>query len=139
MADQAVIAVKEASTSAASAASQQIEATTQRVDAAGKSAARTIETAERLQKSLGWGAAAHMSLVLLPVVVVLLMGVQTVWALVVGIQWALAQDWELWMDITAGIGLAGLVTGAGFALWRLSVWVKAALDRAVMRSGRNRR
>lgn len=138
-ADEAVTAIRESTASAASAASQQVEATTQRVDAAGKSAVRTIETAERLQKSLGWAAAGHMSLALLPVVVVLLMGVQTVWALVVGIHWALAQDWALWLDITAGIGLAGLITGAGFGLCRLTVWVKAALDRAVMRSGRNRR
>ncbi|MGM0928818.1 MAG: hypothetical protein ACQEXN_03790 [Actinomycetota bacterium] len=138
-ADQAVTAIRESASAAAGVATQQIDAAIERVDAARESAERVVEVAERLQKPLGWAAAARMGLALLPVAVVLLLGVQSVWALVVGVRWALAQDWALWLNITAGIGLAGLVAGAGFGLWRLTVWVKAALDEATMQLRRNRR
>ena len=77
-------------------------------------------------------AAARLALSLLPVCVVLLMGVQSLWTVVVGIRWALAQDWALWLNITAGIALAGLVAGAGMGLWRLTVWVRCVLDDAAM-------
>ncbi|MCG2623008.1 hypothetical protein LVY72_13985 [Arthrobacter sp. I2-34] len=138
-ADQAVTAIKESASTAAGAATQQIDAAIDRVNAARESAEHLVEVAERLQKPLAWATAARMALTLLPVAVVLLMGVQSVWTLVVGIRWALAQDWALWLNITAGIGLAGLVTGAGFGLWRLTVWVKAALDEAATQPRRNRR
>ncbi|BCT74199.1 hypothetical protein SCMU_00410 [Sinomonas cyclohexanicum] len=133
------MAIKQTASAAADGAAEPVDAAIGRLDAARRSAEHFVAVAERLQKPLGWAAAARMGLVLLPVAVVLLMGVQTVWTLVVGIQWALAQHWELWLDITAGIGLASLVTGAGFGLWRLTAWVKAALDEAATRLGRNRR
>lgn len=129
-ADQAVAAIKESASAAAGTATHQIDAVVKHVNAARESAEHVVDVAERIQKPLAWAAAARMALVLLPVAVVLLMGVQSVWALVVGIRWALSQDWVLWLNITAGIGLAGLVAGAGFGLWRLSVWMKAALDEA---------
>lgn len=138
-ANQAVTAIKESASTAAVAATQQIDAAIERVNAARESAEHVVEVAERLQKPLAWAAAARMGLTLLPVAVVLLMGVHTVWTLVAGIRWALAQDWALWLNITAGIGLAGLVTSAGFGLWRLTVWVKAALDDAAIQLRRNRR
>lgn len=137
--DQAVTAIKESASAVAGGATQQVDAAIGRLDSARQSAENLVEVAERLQKPLAWAAAARMGLTLLPVAVVLLMGVQSVWTLVVGIRWALAQDWALWLNITAGIGLAGLVTGAGFGLWRLSVRVKAALDEAAMPLGRKRR
>lgn len=130
-ADQAVAAIKESASAAAGTATHQIDAVVKHVNAARESAEHVVDVAERIQKPLAWAAAARMALVLLPVAVVLLMGVQSVWALVVGIRWALSQDWVLWLNITAGIGLAGLVAGAGFGLWRLSVWMKEALDEAV--------
>lgn len=136
---QAVAAISESASTAAGAATQQIDTAIERIDAARKSAEHVVAVAERLQKPLGWSAAARMALTLLPVAVVLLMGVQTVWAVVVGVRWALSQDWELWLNITAGIGLAGLVTGSGFGLWRLTVWVKAALHEAAKQLERTRR
>ncbi|KHL01588.1 hypothetical protein [Sinomonas humi] len=137
--DEAVKAIRETASGAASTAAEYVEAATGRLNAARQSAERLVEVAERLQKPLGWAAAARMGLALLPVAVALLMAVQTIWALVVGIQWVLAQDWALWLEITAGIGLTGLVAGAGFGLWRMTVWVKAALDEAAKLLGRNRR
>jgi hypothetical protein len=137
--DQAVTAIKQSAESAAGRATQQVDNAIGRLDAARQSAERLVDVAERLQKPLGWAAASRMSLALLPVAVVLLMGMMTVWALVVGISWALAQDWALWLNITAGISLTGFVVGAGFGLWRLAVWVKAALDEAAMPLGRSRR
>lgn len=138
-ADQAVAAIKESASAAAGTATQQIDAVVKQVNAARESAEHIVDVAERVQKPLAWAAAARMALVLLPVAVVLLMGVQSVWALVVGIRWALSQDWVMWLNITAGIGLAGLVAGAGFGLWRLSVWVKAALEEAVLSRRRTTR
>ena len=137
--DQAATAIQETASAVADGAAERVEAAIGRLDAARQSTEHLVEAAERLQKPLGWAAAARMGLVLLPVAMVLLMGVQTVWTLVVGIQWALAQHWELWLDIIAAIGLAGLVGGAAFGLWRLTVWVKAALDDAATRLGRKRR
>lgn len=137
-ADNAVTAIKESTSTAADVATQQIDAAIEGVRAARESAERVVAIAERLQKPLGWSAAARMGLSLLPVTVVLLMGVQIVWTFVVGIRWAIAQDWALWLNIITGIGLAGLVAGAGFGLWRLTVWVKAALDEASVRLERKR-
>lgn len=137
--DEAVKAIRETASGAAGTAAEHVEAATGRLDAARQSAERLVEVAERLQKPLGWAAAARMGLALLPVTVALLMAVQTIWTLVVGIQWVLAQDWALWLEITAGIGLTGLVAGAGFGLWRMTVWVKAALDEAAKRLGGNSR
>lgn len=136
---QAVAAISESASTAAGAATQQIDTAVERIDAARKSAEHVVAVAERLQKPLGWSAAARVALTLLPVAVVLLMGVQSVWAVVVGVRWALSQDWELWLTITAGIGLAGLVAGSGFGLWRLTVWVKAALHEAAKQLERTRR
>lgn len=137
--DKAVTTIEETASAVAGGATQQVDAAIGRLDAARQSAERLVDLAERLQKPLGWAAASRMSLALLPVAAVLLMGVMTVWTLVVGIRWAVDQDWALWLKITAGIGLTGFVTGAGFGLWRLAVWVKAALDEAAMRLGRSRR
>lgn len=137
--DEAVAAIKDTATGVADGTAGQVAAAIGRLDAARQSAEHLVEAAERLQKPLGWAAAARMGLVVLPVTVVLLMGVQTVWALVVGIQWALAQDWALWLDIIAATGLASLVVGSGYGLWRLAAWVKAALDDAATRLGRKRR
>ena len=136
---QAVAAISESASTAAGAATQQIDTAIERIDAARKSAEHVVAVAERLQKPLGWSAAARMALTLLPIAVVLLMGVQTVWAVVVGVRWALSQDWELWLNITAGIGLAGLVTGSGFGLWKVAVWVKSALHEPAKQLERTRR
>lgn len=135
---QAVTAIEETASAVAGGATQHVDAAIGRLDAARQSAERLVTVAERLQRPLGWAAAARMSLALLPVAAVLLMGVMTVWALVVGVRWAVDQDWVLWLKITAGIALTGLVTGAGLGLWRLAVWVKVALEEAAGRSGRNR-
>ena len=137
--DKAVTTIEETASAAADGATQQVDAAIGRLDAARQSAERLVDVAERLQKPLGWAAASRMSLALLPVAAVLLMGVMTVWTLVVGVQWALDQDWALWLKITAGIGLTGIVTGAGFGLWRLTVWIKVALDEAARKLGRIRR
>lgn len=137
--DKAVTTIEETASAAADGATQRVDAAIGRLDAARQSAERLVDVAERLQKPLGWAAASRMSLALLPVAAVLLMGVMTVWTLVVGIRWALAQDWELWLNLTAGIGLTGFIAGVGFALWRLTVWVKVALDEAAIKLGRNRR
>lgn len=137
--DQAVTAIRESASTAADEATRQIDAAIEHLDAGRQAAEHVVAVAERLQKPLGWAAAARMSLALLPVTVVLLMGVQTIWTLVVGVQWVLAQDWALWLNITAGTGLAALIAGAGFGLWRLSVWVKKALDEAAMRLERKAR
>ncbi|MFS0717340.1 hypothetical protein ABC337_12725 [Arthrobacter sp. 1P04PC] len=136
--DKAVTTIEETASAAADGAAHRVDAAIGRLDAASQSAERLVAVAERLQKPLGWAAVARLSLVLLPVAAVLLMGVMTVWTLVVGIRWALAQDWEIWLNITAGIGLTGFVAGVGFGLWRLTVWVKVALDRAAMELGRRR-
>ena len=136
--DKAVTTIEEAASAAAAGAAHRVDAAIGRLDAARQSAESLLAVAERLQKPLGWAAVARLSLVLLPVAAVLLMGVMTVWTLVVGIRWALAQEWEIWLNITAGIGLTGFVAGVGFGLWRLTVWVKVALDRAAMELGRRR-
>lgn len=136
--DKAVTTIEETATAAADGAAQRVDAAIGRLNAASQSAERLVAVAERLQKPLGWAAAARLSLVLLPVAAVLIMGVMSVWTLVVGIRWALAQDWEIWLNITAGIGLTGFVAGVGFGLWRLTVWVKVALERAAMELGRRR-
>jgi hypothetical protein len=137
--DKAVTTIEETASAVAGGATQQVDAAIGRLDAARKSAERLVDVAERLEKPLGWAAASRISLTLVPVAAVLLMGVMTVWALVVGISWALAQDWELWLNITAGIGLTGFVAGAGFGLWRLTVWMRVALDEAAIKLGRTRR
>lgn len=136
--DRAVTTIEETASAAAVGATQRVDAAIGRLDAASQSAERLVAVAERLQKPLGWAAVARLSLVLLPVVAVLLMGVMTVWTLVVGIRWALAQDWEIWLNITAGLGFTGFLAGVGFGLWRLTVWVKVALDRAAMKLGTRR-
>jgi hypothetical protein len=137
--DQALTAIKESASATAGAVSEKIDVAVERVHAATASAERVVDLAERLRKPLGWSAAARMALTLLPVAVVLLMGVQTVWVLVVGVRWALTQDWALWLRITTLIGMSSLVTGAGFGLWRLTVWVKSALDESSARQGRRPR
>jgi hypothetical protein len=133
--ETAVRTIEETASAVAGGATQQVDAALGRLDAARQSVERLVDMAERLQKPLGWAAASRMSLALLPVAAVLLMGVMTVWTLVVGVRWAVDQDWALWLKITAGIGLTGLVAGAGFGLWRLTVWVKVALDKAAMEVG----
>lgn len=137
--DQAVTAIKDSASTAADEATRQIDTAIEHLDAGRQATEHLMAVAEKLRKPLGWAAAARMGLTLLPVAVVLLMGVQTIWALVVGVQWALTQDWALWLSITAGVGLAALIAGAGFGLWRLSVWVKKALDEAAMRLERKAR
>lgn len=137
--DQAITAIKETGSTAADAATQQVDAAIDRLEAARQSAERLVGVAERLEKPLAWAAASRMALALLPVAATLLMGVMIVWTLVVGVRWALDQDWTLWLKITAGIGLTGLVTGTGFGLWRLTVRVKVALDKAATELGRKRR
>ena len=135
----AVTTIEETASAVAGGATQQVDAAIGRLDAARQSAERLVDVAERLQKPLGWAAASRMALALLPVAATLFMGVMIVWTLVVGVRWALDQDWALWLKITAGVGLTGLVTGAGFGLWRLTVWVKVALDKAAIELGRKRR
>jgi hypothetical protein len=137
--DKAVTTIEETATAVADGATQQVDAAIGRLDAARHSAERLVGVAERLEKPLGRAAASRMGLALLPVATTLLMGVMTVWTLVVGVRWALDQDWASWLKIVAGIGLTGLVTGAGFGLWRLTVRMKLALDEAAMRLGRSRR
>jgi hypothetical protein len=137
--DKAVTTIEETGSMAANAATQQVDAAIDRLEAARQSAERLVGVAERLEKPLGWAAASRMALALLPVAVTLFMGVMIVWTLVVGVRWALDQDWALWLKITAGIGLTGLVTGTGFGLWRLTVCVKVALDKAATELGRKRR
>jgi hypothetical protein len=137
--DQAITAIKETGSTAADAATQQVDAAIDRLEAARQSAERLVGVAERLEKPLGWAAASRMALALLPVAATLFMGVMIVWTLVVGVRWALDQDWALWLKITAGIGLTGLVTGTGFGLWRLTVCVKVALDKAATELGRKKR
>ncbi|MGP9528778.1 hypothetical protein [Glutamicibacter sp. AOP5-A2-18] len=80
------------------------------IDVARESAARVVDLAEHIQKQQGLAAAERMVIPLLPVAVVLLMSVQCVWSIVVGIRWALAQDWALRVNITALIGDARFVS-----------------------------
>lgn len=62
---------------------------------------------------------------ILPVVVVPLMAVQTVWAGTVAVHWLIQHDWALWLRIVSGIRSAGLVAGAGFGLWVVTMWGEA--------------
>ncbi|MGG5172430.1 hypothetical protein ACQR35_09675 [Pseudarthrobacter sp. J1738] len=137
--DKAVTTINETATAVADGATQRVDAAIGSLNAASQGAERLVEVAEHLQKPLGWATAARMSLTLIPVATVLLMGVMTIWTLVVGVRWAMDQEWALWLKIAAGIGLVGLIAGAGFGLWRLSVWVKAALDEAALLPGRRGR
>lgn len=130
--DKAAAAIKESASAAAGTAAARVDSPLESVQIATDTAERIVGVAERIEERLGWSAAARLALSLLPVCVVLLMGVQSLWTVVVGIRWALAQDWALWLNITAGIALAGLVAGAGMGLWRLTVWVRCVLEDAAM-------
>lgn len=100
-----------------------------RLDAASKRAERMTDTAERLQGALGWAAAGRLALALLPVATVLLMGTMAVWTVVHGYQWVTAMDVELWLRLTTGAALTGLIIGSGYGLWKLARWVYKALER----------
>lgn len=137
--DHAMTAIGDSAASAADVAAAKVDSSVTAVRTAAEKVERLTQLAEHLDRRLGWSAAARIALSVLPVCVVLLMGVQTVWAAVVGIRWALGQQWSLWVTITAAIALAGTVAGATFGLWRLAVWVRVALSDATISSRRRTR
>lgn len=79
--------------------------------------------AERLQRRLGPAVAGRMALALIPFATVLLMSVSTAWTIVHGYQWVTGMNATLWLRITAGVALTGVVAGICFELWKLAGWV----------------